>query len=90
MPQNTVISKVAELQHQDRIVSGTVLGAISAVDALTVKKIQEADWGRYAVTFYTVGTLFLHKDTLVEIVPARYSEDRGDEGNDYPENEDDA
>lgn len=71
----SVICKISELQQHDRILSGSVLGPLTAAESLSVKAIEEGDYNKFAVTFFGLGTIFLHKDTLVEIIPARSSED---------------
>jgi len=66
-----VVSKVGELEPFDKILAGSLLGPVTAADTLTVKAIREADNDRCAVTFVRVGTLFLHKNQMVEVLPAR-------------------
>jgi hypothetical protein len=63
------IVKVKDLQPGDKIAYGSVLGFITAADDLTVKTIEEAAKGHYAVTIYRVGTLFLIGEATVELVP---------------------
>jgi hypothetical protein len=60
--------KVRELRPLDKIVYGTVLGSITAADDLTVKTIEEADKGRFALTLYRVGTIFVIGDQSVDIL----------------------
>ena len=64
------IIKVKDLEPGDKITYGTLLGFVTAADDLTVKSIEEAAKGHYAVTFYRVGTLFLIGDLPVELVSA--------------------
>lgn len=63
------IVKVKDLQNGDKIAYGSVLGFVTAADDLTVKSIEEAAKGHYAVTLYRVGTLFLIGELAVELVP---------------------
>lgn len=60
--------KVRELRPMDKIVYGTVLGSVTAADDLTVKTIEEADKGRFALTLYRVGTIFVIGDQSVDIL----------------------
>lgn len=63
------IIKVRDLRAGDKVAYDTLLGFVKAADDLTVKSIDEAAKGHYAVTFYRVGTLFLMGDQTVELVP---------------------
>ena len=63
------ILKVKDLQPGDKIAYGSVLGFVTAADNLTVKSVEEAAKGHYAVTLYRVGTLFLIGEQTVELVP---------------------
>lgn len=80
MSERIVISKVSELKIYDKILAGALLGQVTAADNLTVKSAVPADRDKYAVTFFNFGTIFLHRNTLVEIIPAPGSEepDAGD------------
>lgn len=78
MNKRAVISKVSELKMYDRILPGSLLGMVTAAESMTVKSSSPADQDKFAVTFFNLGTLFLHKNTLVEIIPA------------YDDNEDEA
>ena len=60
--------KVRELRPMDKIVYGTVLGSVTAADDLTVKTVEEADKGRFALTLYRVGTIFVIGDQSVDIL----------------------
>lgn len=63
------ISKVKDLEPGDKIAYGSVLGFVTAADDLTIKTVEEAAKGHYAVTIYRVGTLFLIGEQSVELVP---------------------
>jgi hypothetical protein len=65
------IVKVKDLRPGDKVAYDAILGFVKAADDLTVKTIEEAAKGHYAVTFYRVGTLFLIGDQTVELVPER-------------------
>ena len=66
-----VVSKIGELEPFDKILAGSLLGPVTAAETLTVKAVRDADNDRCAVTFVRVGTLFLHKNQMVEALPAR-------------------
>lgn len=66
--RHTLVCKVRDLRPMDKIIYGTVLGSLTAADDLTVKTIEEADKGRYALTFFRVGTIFVIGDQTVEIL----------------------
>lgn len=75
-----VICKVSELQPFDRITSGTLLGPFEATEMLTVKTISPADNNKFAVTFFNIGTIFLHEGALVEVIPSvQRSDDEDDD-----------
>lgn len=63
------IIKVKDLEPGDKVAYGSVLGFVTAADDLTVKTIEPALKGHYAVTFYRVGTLFLIGEATVELLP---------------------
>ena len=69
--QDAIICKVRELQPGDKIAYGTVLGLVAAAEDVTVKDILEADKGRWALTLFRVGTIYVPGDQLVEVVPKR-------------------
>jgi hypothetical protein len=77
--RDTIVCKVSELQPMDKLIYGTSLGSISASDDLTVKAIERADKGRYALTLFRVGTVFVPGDLMVEIVD---TEPPGEDDND--------
>jgi hypothetical protein len=62
------IIKVKDLQAGDKIAYGSLLGFVTAADDLTVKSVEEAAKGHYAVTLYRVGTMFLIGEATVELV----------------------
>jgi hypothetical protein len=66
--RDTMVVKVKDLQPGDKIVYDTLLGSMKTADDLTVKSIDQADMGRYALTLYRVGTLFVPGDQTVEIL----------------------
>lgn len=66
-----IVSKIGELQAYDKVLAGSLLGPVTAAETLTVKTIRPADNDRCAVTFVRVGTLYLHKDQMVEALPRR-------------------
>jgi hypothetical protein len=66
--RNIISVKVRELRPLDKIVYGTVLGSVTAADDLTVKTVEEADKGRFALTLYRVGTIFVIGDQSVDIL----------------------
>lgn len=59
---------IADLEQGDRIVPGTVVGSFVVSDVVSVKMVNPADNGKFAVTFYNQGTLFLHGALLVSVV----------------------
>jgi hypothetical protein len=63
------VVRVSELQPLDKIVAGNVLGPLSTVDSVTVKNFAPADQDKVSLTLWGIGTIFVHRDTLVEIVP---------------------
>ena len=75
-----VAVKISELEQFDTIITGSVLGPISAVEKLKVKGVSEADHGKYALTIFNLGTVFVHGSTIVEIIPARGSSFSDDDG----------
>jgi hypothetical protein len=64
----TFVVKVSELRPMDKIAYGSLLGSVKAADDLTVKSIEPADMGRYALTLYRVGTIFVNGDQPLEIL----------------------
>jgi len=74
--RDIIVCKVRDLRPLDKIVYGTVLGSVTAADDLTVKTVEEADKGRYALTLYRVGTIFVIGEQTVEIL-YRGNEDGG-------------
>jgi hypothetical protein len=66
--RDTMVVKVKDLRSGDKIVYDTLLGSVKTAEDLTVKSIEEADMGKYAVTLYRVGTLFVPGDQTVEII----------------------
>ena len=65
---NTRTCRVSDLSPRDKIPYGTVLGSVVAAEDLTVKSVKLADRDKCAVTFYLVGTLFIHKDLMLEVL----------------------
>lgn len=63
------IVKVKDLEPGDKVAYGSVLGFVTAADDLTIKTVDEAAKGHYAVTIYRVGTLFLIGEQSVELLP---------------------
>ena len=58
---------IKDLQPHDKIPFDTHLGPVRAAEALTVKSVAPGLEGKYAVTFFRVGTLFLHQDLTVPV-----------------------
>jgi len=75
----TEVVKISELKPYDQIISGAVLGPVSVIERLKVKSSVAADRGKYAVTFFDLGTLFLHANLFVEILPAWEIDDGDDD-----------
>jgi|APGre2960657373_1045057.scaffolds.fasta_scaffold72323_3 hypothetical protein len=67
-PLDTDVTRVSDLEPGDRLAPGICLGPFSVIDIVSVKSLTAADNGKFAVTFYNQGTLFLHGDLLVEVV----------------------
>jgi hypothetical protein len=65
---NVDVISIAEIEAGDRLAPGTILGPFSIVDIISVKSKTPADNGKFAVTFYNQGTLFLHGGLLVSVV----------------------
>lgn len=65
---NVDVISISELATGDRLAPGTVLGPFSVVDIVSVKAMSPADNGKFAVTFYNQGTLFLHGGLLVSVI----------------------
>lgn len=65
---DTVSVAIRDLQAHDKIPYGSHLGPVSAAETLTVKSVAPGLEGKYAVTFFRVGTLFLHQDLDVPVV----------------------
>jgi hypothetical protein len=63
------IIKVKDLMPGDKVAYGALLGSVTAADILTVKSVEPALKGHYAVTFHRVGTLFLMGEATVELLP---------------------
>lgn len=62
-----VFVRICDLQERDRVLSGAVMGSIMSVEDLTVKSVSEADNGKYAVTFFGLGTVFVHSSVIVAV-----------------------
>jgi hypothetical protein len=67
MPVDTQ-TVVKDLAPGDRLPYGTYLGALTAAQELTVKTLEAASDGKFAVTFHGVGTLFIHGDQPVRAI----------------------
>ena len=65
------VCKVKDLQQYDKIPYGTLLGSMSAAEDLTVKSVEPADNGKFALTIFRVGTIFVHGETTVEVASKR-------------------
>jgi hypothetical protein len=62
--------EVQDLVEDQRIPRGTLLGSsLMTQEAVTVKRSFPADHDRHAITLYGIGTLFLHRHTLVKAYP---------------------
>lgn len=68
MPALETTTAIKDLLPGDRIPYGTYLGPMSAAQELTIKAIDAASDGKYAVTFHGVGTLFIHGEQPVKII----------------------
>jgi hypothetical protein len=79
MPAKTIFVKVEDLEPFDLIVGGSVLGQVHFIDTVKVKLVRAAEQGKCMVTLFTVGTIFAHGDTLVEVVPAKGSMNESEE-----------
>jgi hypothetical protein len=67
-PQPESVIEVQSLRNGDRIPIDTYLGPVTAAEELRVKSVEPAAQGKCAVTFYRIGTLFLHARHQVTIV----------------------
>jgi hypothetical protein len=68
--EETIVCKVKDLKMFDTVLHSQTLGALATADNLTVKHTNEADFGKWAITFFGVGTIFVHGNITVEITPA--------------------
>lgn len=66
-PAESVV-EVQNLRNGDRVPIDTYLGPVTAAEELRVKSVEQAAQGKCAVTFYRIGTLFLHARHQVTIV----------------------
>lgn len=71
---DTIVCQVRDLKPFDQVLHSQTLGSISTAENLTVKETSEAKYGKYAITFFGVGTIFVHGNTTVEVLPARESQ----------------
>ena len=76
----SIVCKVSELQPFDKILSGSVLGSLSATETLSVKTNEPAANGKFALTIHNVGTIFVNGSMLIEVLPS---------DDDYDDDEDD-
>lgn len=65
---DTVTVPIRDLQPHDKIPYDSHLGPMRAAETLTVKSVAPGLEGKYAVTFFRVGTLFLHQDLAVPVI----------------------
>ena len=59
---------ICDLQPHDKIPYDAHLGPVRAAETLTVKSAVPGLEGKYAVTFFRLGTLFLHQDLVVPVI----------------------
>ena len=65
---DTVSVSIRDLKPHDKIPYDSHLGPMRAAETLTVKSVQPGLEGKFAVTFFRVGTLFLHQDLMVPVI----------------------
>jgi hypothetical protein len=58
------------LVEGDKILAESVIGPVITVDDLIVKAVTTADQSKYAITLHRLGTIFVHADTIVRVLPA--------------------
>jgi hypothetical protein len=67
-PEHEVVVDVQNLRPGDRIPVDTYLGPVTTAEELRIKSVEQAAQGKYAVTFFRIGTLFLHERQQVTII----------------------
>ena len=65
-----IVCKVKDLKPYDQVLHDQTLGSVSSAETLTVKSAHQADFGKYAVTFFGVGTIFVHGSITIEVLPS--------------------
>lgn len=62
--------EVCELVPGQRIPRGVLLGtALKTEEVVTVKRSTPADFDQHGITLHGIGTLFMHRHTLVRAYP---------------------
>jgi hypothetical protein len=67
-PEDAESCPISELQMGDRIEVGVYLGPFITTERLRVKSIVQGEGGKYGVTFFGVGTVFIHGSLPVVVV----------------------
>ena len=65
--QGSVVS-AGDLRTGDRIDNGVNIGPFTTTARLRVKSVVPGDYDKVGVTFFGIGTIFIHKDLLVQLV----------------------